>query len=184
MQTSIRRLIVSSNKNFDFDYFVIGGGSGGVRSSRIAAQHGARVALVESKKLGLSFNFSLELQLKTMNRKSIRLFSGGTCVNVGCVPKKIFCYGSHFRELIEDAHGYGWPKINFNITDHNWKGFIEKKNAEIQRLNNAYEKMQKDNKVTLIQGHGQLKDVNTVVVDDRQFTAKYILLAVGGYFST
>ncbi|CAF1034165.1 unnamed protein product [Rotaria sordida] len=146
-----------TDSNYDYDYFVIGGGSGGVRSSRIAAQHGARVALAEDKKLG------------------------GTCVNVGCVPKKLFCYASHFRELFHDAHSYGWPKIDMNYNDHNWKQFIENKNAEIQRLNNAYEKTQKDNNVEIIKGHATLKNQNTVIVNNKEYTSKYILLAVGGH---
>ncbi|CAF0878318.1 unnamed protein product [Adineta ricciae] len=146
----------NDSQQYDYDYFVIGGGSGGVRSSRIAAKHGARVALAEAKKLG------------------------GTCVNVGCVPKKLFCYASHFRELFHDAEGYGWPKVDMKLEDHNWKKFIESKNAEIQRLNNAYEKNQKDNNVTIIKGYAQLKDKNTVVIDGKEYTSKYILLAVGG----
>ena len=145
-----------TDSQYDYDYFVIGGGSGGVRSSRIAAQHGARVALAEKGKLG------------------------GTCVNVGCVPKKLFCYAAHFRELVHDAHSYGWPKVEMKLEDHNWKKFIESKNAEIQRLNNAYEKTQKDNHVNLIKGHASLKDQHTVVVNGHEYTTKYILLAVGG----
>ncbi len=152
----IRSMASSSDRQYDYDYFVIGGGSGGVRSSRIASQHGARVALAEAKKLG------------------------GTCVNVGCVPKKLFCYASHFRELFHDSYAYGWPKIDMKLDDHNWKKFIENKNAEIQRLNNAYEKTQKDNNVQIFKGHAKLKDQHTVIVNDKEYTSKYILLAVGG----
>ena len=151
--------MAKSDSKYDYDYFVIGGGSGGVRSSRIAAQHGARVALAEAKKLG------------------------GTCVNVGCVPKKLFCYASHFRELFHDAHAYGWPKIDVDLNDHNWKKFLDSKNAEIQRLNDAYEKNQKDNDVKIIKGYATLKDQHTVVVDEKEYTAKYILLAVGGWIN-
>ncbi|CAF3692305.1 unnamed protein product [Adineta steineri] len=147
----------SGNEKFDYDYFVIGGGSGGVRSSRIAGKLGARVALAEEKKLG------------------------GTCVNVGCVPKKLFCYASHFRELFHDAHSYGWPKLDMKLEDHNWKKFIESKNAEIQRLNDAYEKTEKDANVKVLKGHATLKDKHTVIVDGKEYTSKYILLAVGGH---
>lgn len=105
---------------------------------------------------------------------------GGTCVNVGCVPKKLFCYASHFRELFHDAQAYGWPKIDMDLNDHNWKKLLENKNAEIQRLNDIYEKNQKDNKVNIIKGYATLKDQHTVVVDEKEYTAKYILLAVGG----
>lgn len=141
---------------YDFDYFVIGGGSGGVRSSRIAAQHGAKVALAESNKLG------------------------GTCVNVGCVPKKLFCYASQFREQFHDAQAYGWPKVDFKLEDHQWTKFIESKNAEIKRLNDAYEKTQKDNNVQIIKGFASFKDQHTIVVDEKEYTAKYVLIAVGG----
>lgn len=105
---------------------------------------------------------------------------GGTCVNVGCVPKKLFCYASHFRELFHDAQAYGWPKIDMDLNDHNWKKFLENKNAEIQRLNDIYEKNQKDNHVNIIKGFATLKDQHTVVVDGKEYTSKYILLAVGG----
>ncbi|CAF1107641.1 unnamed protein product [Adineta steineri] len=157
IQFQTRRTMSSGNEKFDYDYFVIGGGSGGVRSSRIAGKLGARVALAEEKKLG------------------------GTCVNVGCVPKKLFCYASHFRELFHDAHSYGWPKLDMKLEDHNWKKFIESKNAEIQRLNDAYEKTEKDANVKVLKGHATLKDKHTVIVDGKEYTSKYILLAVGGH---
>jgi glutathione reductase (NADPH) len=163
----------NANEKYDYDYFVIGGGSGGVRSSRIAAQHGARVALAEAKKLGKHFKCKISVFF-TIN------FLGGTCVNVGCVPKKLFCYASQFRELFHDAHSYGWPKIDMKLEDHNWKKFLENKNAEIQRLNEAYEKTQKDNHVNIIKGFASLKDQHTVVVNEKEYTTKYILLAVGG----
>lgn len=170
--SNIRFMATSNDKKYDFDYFVIGGGSGGVRSSRIAAQFGARVALAEERKLGQqSFLGFVYIFLN---------FLGGTCVNVGCVPKKLFCYASHFRELFHDAHAYGWPKTETKLDDHNWKKFIDSKNAEIKRLNEIYEKTQRDNKVTIFKAHASLKDQNTVVVDGKEYTTKYILLAVGG----
>ena len=95
-----------------FDYFVIGAGSGGVRSARIAAQHGAKVGIAEASKLG------------------------GTCVNLGCVPKKLFAYGADYGYHFEDARGYGWdvPKS----VPFSWKKLIANKNAEIDRLNDIY----------------------------------------------
>ncbi|EKX50730.1 hypothetical protein GUITHDRAFT_66527 [Guillardia theta CCMP2712] len=143
-----------SAHGFDYDYFVIGGGSGGVRSSRIAASHGAKVALVESVRLG------------------------GTCVNVGCVPKKLMVYGSHYPHDLEDAKAYGWdmtePKLN-------WQRMIENKNKEIARLNGIYERMLKNAGVEVIQGRGTLVDKHTVDVDGKKYTADKILVAVGGW---
>eukprot|EP00960_Hanusia_phi_P075732 768460-Hanusia_phi.AAC.4 len=94
--------------SYDFDYFVIGAGSGGVRTSRIAASHGAKVAVAEDSALG------------------------GTCVNVGCVPKKLMTYGAHFSHDCEDAHAYGWDVQKPTVQ---WSRFIENKNKEILRLN-------------------------------------------------
>ena len=101
-------------EQFDYDLFVIGAGSGGVRASRIAAALGARVAVAESHR------------------------AGGTCVIRGCVPKKLLVYAAHFHEDIEDARGYGWtvPEPTFS-----WPALIEAKNREIARLEGIYEKL-------------------------------------------
>lgn len=96
---------------YDFDLFVIGAGSGGVRAARFAAGYGARVAIAESRYLG------------------------GTCVNVGCVPKKLLVYGAHFEEEIRQAKGYGW---SCGEPQFDWSTLIENKNREIQRLNGIY----------------------------------------------
>ena len=139
---------------FDFDLFVIGAGSGGVRASRMSAAYGAKVAIAENKYLG------------------------GTCVNVGCVPKKLLFYASHFREDFENAKGFGW---NTTIPEFNWKKLIENKNQEIHRLNEIYRKILSDAKVKVISGTACLKDKHTVKVNDKEFSAKHILIATGGW---
>lgn len=139
---------------FDFDLFVIGAGSGGVRAARFAAGFGARVAVAESRYLG------------------------GTCVNVGCVPKKLLVYGSHFHEDFEQSAGFGWtagaPKFD-------WATLIANKNREIERLNAAYRKLLDSSGVSLFEDHARLCDAHTVEVNGRRFSAKYILLATGGW---
>ncbi len=146
---------MTNNKshNYDYDYFVIGGGSGGVRSARIAAGHGAKVGLAEGRSLG------------------------GTCVNVGCVPKKLFVYASDYASYIKDAKGYGWeiPDANFD-----WKKLIENKDEEILRLNNIYQSMLEKAGVTLYQGFAHFKDANTVTINGKDITAERFLIAVGG----
>lgn len=144
-----------TDTSFDYDLFVIGAGSGGVRASRIAAGHGARVAVAEEGPLG------------------------GTCVNVGCVPKKLFSYGAHYRHDFSDAVKYGWvlgddaPKVD-------WGVLIANKNAEIERLNGVYGRMLDKAGVTLLRGTAKFVDAHTVEVDGRRVTAATILIAVGG----
>ncbi|HLR87447.1 MAG TPA: FAD-dependent oxidoreductase, partial [Wenzhouxiangella sp.] len=103
-----------SEKNYDFDLFVIGAGSGGVRASRIAAGHGARVAICEESRVG------------------------GTCVIRGCVPKKLLVYASRFSEYFEDAAGNGW---SVGETGFSWPGLIAAKDREIDRLNAIYHRL-------------------------------------------
>lgn len=139
---------------FDFDLFVIGAGSGGVRASRMAAGFGARVAVAEE------------------------LYLGGTCVNVGCVPKKLFAYAAHFAEDVEDARGYGW---DLKVESFNWQRLVENKNTEITRLNGIYHNLLTGAGVTLIHGRARLLDSHTVAVGDKHFTSERILLATGGW---
>src|SRR5690554_6399096 len=139
---------------FDFDLFVIGAGSGGVRASRMAAGFGARVAVAEE------------------------LYLGGTCVNVGCVPKKLFAYAAHFAEDFSDAQGYGW---NLSGTGFDWKRLVENKNTEITRLNGIYHNLLTSAGVTLVHGRAQLLDSHTVAVGDKRFSAERILIATGGW---
>lgn len=140
--------------SFDFDLFVIGAGSGGVRAARFAAGFGAKVAVAESRYLG------------------------GTCVNVGCVPKKLLVYGAHFHEDFEQAAGFGWTLGEANF---NWSTLIANKNREIHRLNGIYRNLLVNSGVTLLEGHAKLQDAHTVEVDGQHFRAKHILVATGGW---
>ncbi len=138
---------------FDVDLFVIGAGSGGVRAARIAAGHGAKVAMAEQQ------------------------FYGGTCVNVGCVPKKLMTYVAGFSTAMRNAKGYGW-----NIDAHNldWATFITRKNEEIKRLNDIYENMLKNAGVEIHWGSASIENPNTVKINDKTITAERILIATGG----
>ena len=140
--------------DFDYDLFVIGAGSGGVRASRISASYGARVAVAES------------------------MFLGGTCVNVGCVPKKLFVYGSHFSEEFEDAAAYGWQ---VRPEHFDWSTLRDNKTKEIERLNGIYRNLLEGAGVTLFEAHATLIDAHTVQVGEHTVTSKNILVATGGW---
>ncbi|UXJ50014.1 glutathione-disulfide reductase [Pseudomonas citronellolis] len=139
---------------FDFDLFVIGAGSGGVRAARFAAGFGARVAVAESRYLG------------------------GTCVNVGCVPKKLLVYGAHFHEDFQQAAGFGW---SLGEARFDWPTLIANKNREIHRLNGIYRNLLVNSGVSLLEGHARLVDAHTVEVDGQRFRAANILIATGGW---
>lgn len=141
---------------YEYDLIVIGAGSGGVRLARMSAQRGARVAIVESRYLG------------------------GTCVNVGCVPKKLFVYGSHVREDVEDAAGYGWS-IPESQVGFDWPTLVANKNAEIERLNGIYGRLLEGAGVTIIQGTARLADEHTVVVGEQRLTSRHITVATGSW---
>jgi len=138
---------------FDFDLFVIGAGSGGVRAARIAAGHGARVGICESSRVG------------------------GTCVIRGCVPKKLLSYAAHFHEEFEDAAGYGWEVENPRF---NWSRLIENKDREIDRLNQVYLGLLDNSGVKLYSGHGAMSGPHEVRVGETVVSAKKILIATGG----
>lgn len=139
---------------YDFDLFVIGAGSGGVRASRIASTHGARVAVAENGPLG------------------------GTCVNVGCVPKKLFVYGSHYGHDFTDSFSYGWNLSSKPVLD--WGRLISNKNAEIERLNGIYARLLDKAGVKLLTGTASFVDAHTVSVGGQSYTADKILIATGG----
>jgi len=140
--------------SYDFDLFVIGAGSGGVRASRMAAGFGARVAVAESSRLG------------------------GTCVNLGCVPKKLMVYASAFSAAAEDAKNFGWtvPRPTFD-----WATLIANKDREIARLNGIYRELLVGAGVRIIEGRARLRDRHTVDVDGTVVTAERILISTGGY---
>lgn len=140
----------------DFDLIVIGAGSGGVRLARMSAQRGAKVAVVESRYLG------------------------GTCVNVGCVPKKLFVYGAHVHDELEDAAGYGW-QVPLDDVSFDWPKLVANKNAEIERLNGIYGRLLENAGVTIIEGTASLSDANTVVVGETSYRAKHITIATGSW---
>ena len=140
--------------NHDLDLFVIGGGSGGVRAARMAAQAGAKVAIVESYRYG------------------------GTCVIRGCVPKKLLVYGSHFREEVEDMAGYGW---SVEGVSHDWGAMIEAKERELDRLHGIYMNLLKGAGNTVLDGRGVVVDPHTVEVAGKRYTAERILVATGGW---
>ncbi|KPG83658.1 glutathione-disulfide reductase [Pseudomonas sp. RIT-PI-o] len=139
---------------YDFDLYVIGAGSGGVRAARFAAGFGAKVAVAESRYLG------------------------GTCVNVGCVPKKLLVYGAHFAEDFEQASGFGWSLGEANF---DWATLIANKDREINRLNGIYRNLLVNSGVTLHEAHAKIVGPHEVEVNGEHFTAKNILIATGGW---
>ena len=140
--------------DYDYDLFVIGAGSGGVRAARMSASHGAKVAVAEEYRVG------------------------GTCVIRGCVPKKLFIYASHFSEYVEDAAGYGW---SIEPGSFDWPTLVANKDAEIDRLNGIYIRNLQNSGVEILDTRATLKDAHTVhlVAENRDVTAKYILIATG-----
>jgi len=139
---------------YDFDLFTIGAGSGGVRASRMSASFGAKVAVAEERYLG------------------------GTCVNVGCIPKKLLVYASHYGEDFDDAAGFGWTVEDRRF---DWTKLIANKDKEIQRLNGIYRRLLNDAGVDIVDGRAEIIDPHTVAVDGRKITAKYILIAAGSW---
>ncbi|CAI8921269.1 MULTISPECIES: glutathione-disulfide reductase [Pseudomonas] len=139
---------------YDFDLYVIGAGSGGVRAARFAAGFGAKVAVAESRYLG------------------------GTCVNVGCVPKKLLVYGAHFAEDFEQSSGFGWSLGEANF---DWTTLIANKDREINRLNGIYRNLLVNSGVTLHEAHAKIVGPHEVEVNGERFTAKNILIATGGW---
>lgn len=140
-------------RDYDYDLIVLGAGSGGVRAARMSATYGAKVAVVENTYLG------------------------GTCVNVGCVPKKLFVYGSHFAEEFHDAASYGWKSGRASF---DWPTLRDNKTKEIERLNGIYRNLLRNAGVEIIWGTGQFQDAHTIVVDDQTLTAERVLIATGG----
>ncbi|MEX2320909.1 MAG: FAD-dependent oxidoreductase, partial [Saccharospirillum sp.] len=140
---------------YDYDLIVIGAGSGGVRAARMAATKGGRVAVIESRYLG------------------------GTCVNVGCVPKKLFVYASEFSQAFKDSAGYGYTVDK--KPEFDWPTLRDNKTNEIKRLNGVYDGLLNRAGVDIIHGHGRFIDDHTVAVGDREIRAANILIATGSW---
>ena len=141
-------------ENYDYDLFVIGAGSGGVRAARMAAGFGAKVAVAEDR------------------------YMGGTCVNVGCVPKKLYVYASEFSKSFSDARNFGWDSAK---PAFDWPTLRDNKKAEISRLNGIYDRLLAGVNADVIDGRGRIIDPHTVAVGERRFTAGRILIATGGW---
>jgi glutathione reductase (NADPH) len=139
--------------SYDFDLFVIGAGSGGIASARRAAEYGAKVGIVESGRLG------------------------GTCVNRGCIPKKLMVYASHFPAQFKEAQGYGWSAVESTL---DWPYMVKAVNDEVTRLNGIYQRMLDGSKVEIFHGHGRLVDAHTIDLGEKTVTADKVLIAVGG----
>jgi glutathione reductase (NADPH) len=137
---------------YDYDLFVIGAGSGGVRAARVAAGYGARVAIAEESRVG------------------------GTCVIRGCVPKKLLAYAAHVHEEIEDARGFGWSIENARF---DWPTLIANKDREIDRLNAIYKKLLAESGVRLLESRAVLVDPHTIEIGGKRITADTILVATG-----
>jgi glutathione reductase (NADPH) len=139
---------------YDHDLFVIGAGSGGVRAARMAAGLGKSVAIAEDR------------------------YFGGTCVNVGCVPKKLYVYASQFSESFSAAQGFGWSAETHAF---NWSVLVANKDKEIQRLQGVYDRLLQDSGVNVINGRARIIDAHTVQVGDIKYSAERILVATGGW---
>ena len=141
-------------QNHDYDLFVIGAGSGGVRAARMAAGFGARVAVAEDR------------------------YMGGTCVNVGCVPKKLYVYAAEFGKSFGDARNFGWTS---ETPAFDWATLRDNKKAEISRLNAVYDKLLAGVQADVIRGRARIIDAHTVAVGEQRYTAEKILIATGGW---
>jgi glutathione reductase (NADPH) len=141
-------------KNYDYDLFVIGAGSGGVRAARMAAGFGARVAVAEDR------------------------YMGGTCVNVGCVPKKLYVYASEFGKAFKDARNFGWDS---QTPDFDWATLRDNKKTEIGRLNAIYDNLLSGVNAEVIDGRAKIIDAHTVEVNNQRYSADKILIATGGW---
>jgi len=145
-----------ASQGFDFDLFVIGGGSGGVRAGRVSAQMGARVAIAESDRFG------------------------GTCVLRGCIPKKLLVYASAFAEEFEDSRGFGW---RVEATHFDWPSLIAAKDKDVSRISDVYRGVLDQAGATIFEDRAVLKDAHTIRLQHtgREVSAETILIAVGGY---
>lgn len=143
------------SESYDFDLIAIGGGSGGIATCNRAGSYGAKTLVIESDPV-----------------------LGGTCVNRGCVPKKVMWYGGAMAHALRDAEGYGF---DVTVNGFSWEHLVEKRESYISNINNAYANYLGKNNVTIVHGYARLTDANTVEVDGKRYTAQRIVLAPGGY---
>lgn len=141
--------------SYDYDLIAIGGGSGGIATANRAGSYGARCLVIESDEV-----------------------LGGTCVNRGCVPKKVMWYGAAMAHTLRDAKGYGY---DVNVNGFDWSELVGKREQYISNINNAYSKYLGQNNVETLTGRAKLQDKHTVAVGDKTYTAERIVLATGGY---
>ncbi len=146
-------MATSSSATYDYDLFLIGAGSGGVRAARMAAQQGAKVAVAEAAALG------------------------GTCVNAGCIPKKLYSYAAGYAEAFHESAGYGW-RGEAPVLD--WDALKNARAEEILRLNGIYSRLLATSGATVIEGWARLEGPHTVAVGDKRYTARHIVVATGG----
>ncbi|OGA68080.1 MAG: glutathione-disulfide reductase [Betaproteobacteria bacterium RIFCSPLOWO2_12_FULL_68_20] len=140
--------------NFDYDLFTIGGGSGGVRASRVSATLGARVAIADSGRFG------------------------GTCVNLGCIPKKLFSYAAHVRDELKDAADFGWTVAEPTL---DWSKLLANKDREIERLNGVYERLLVNAGVSIFRGKALIRGKNEIEINGKTLAARHILVATGSW---
>lgn len=140
--------------NNHYDVLVLGGGSGGIAAGNRAAQYGKKVAVIEAKVVG------------------------GTCVNVGCVPKKVMWFASGMAHALHDAKDYGF---DVNVGDLNWKQLVDNREAYIKRIHGSYQRGFENNKVTFIEGYGEFIDKKSIKVNNDIYTAEHIIIATGAY---
>jgi glutathione reductase (NADPH) len=145
--------VTKSRGTYDFDLFVIGGGSAGVRCARISAGHGARVGIAEERHWG------------------------GTCVNIGCVPKKLLVQAGEYGGWADDARGFGW---SITRGEHDWSQLIAAKDTEINRLQGIYRRLLDSAGVTIFDARARFVDAHTIEVGGQQVTAEHIVIATGG----
>ncbi|CAL4941809.1 unnamed protein product [Urochloa decumbens] len=155
----------AAGREYDYDLFTIGAGSGGMRAARVAsALYGARAAVCE-------------MPFATVASDALGGV-GGTCVLRGCVPKKLLVYASKYSHEFEESRGFGW--MYETDPKHDWRTLITNKNSELQRLVGIQTNTLKNSGVAIIEGRGKIVDPHTVSVDGKLYTAKNILIAVGG----
>jgi len=142
------------SNEYDYDLIAVGGGSGGIATANRAGSYGAKCLVIESDPV-----------------------LGGTCVNRGCVPKKVMWYAGAMAHALRDAEGYGF---DVHVNQFDWATLVERRQKYISNINNAYAKYLGKNNVTILHGYATLVDANTVEVDGKQYSAERIILAPGG----